>query len=80
MQEREVISKEELLRKLNEELSRHSEYYLCKYEDVTKLDAADETGANWKDALLVCSGMHAGTCKPTAFELVNEMRKKYNIS
>jgi hypothetical protein len=46
---------------------------------VTKLDAPDESGCNGKDALLKCSGMHAGTCKPTAFKLVEEMKKKYNL-
>ena len=77
--EREIVSKERLLEMLNGQLKKDKDYYMCSYEDVTKLDAPDEKGCNWKDALLSCSGMHAGTCKPTAFKLVEEMKKRFNV-
>jgi hypothetical protein len=77
--ERQTVSREKLLEMLNGELKKDKDYYMCAYEDVTKLDGPDESGCNWKDALLKCSGMHAGTCKPTAFKLVEEMKKQYNV-
>jgi hypothetical protein len=77
--ERQEIPKNKLLEILNGELKKDKDYYMCTYEDVTKLDPPDENGCNWKDALLKCSGMHAGTCKPTAFKLVEETKKLYNL-
>jgi hypothetical protein len=50
--ERQTVSREKLLEMLNGELKKDKDYYMCAYEDVTKLDGPDESGCNWKDALL----------------------------
>jgi hypothetical protein len=77
--ERQTLNKAELLNILNAGLAKLPDYQECRYEDVTKLDQPDETGCNWKDAMLRCSGMHPGTCQPAGFKILEEARKKYNL-
>ncbi|MEJ2324990.1 MAG: hypothetical protein P8Y77_09435 [Nitrospirota bacterium] len=77
--ERELVSIEELLSILNKELDKFPDYGECRYESVTKLDKSDETGCNWGEVILKCSGTHPGTCQPAAFKMVEEMKKKYNL-
>jgi hypothetical protein len=77
---RKIISKMELLEKLNTELSKYPEYYECRYEDVEQFDAPDETGCNWGHPLLVCKGTHPDMIKPEGFRLPLDLREEYNIS
>lgn len=77
---RKVVSKDELLQKLNDELSRIPEFYECHYEDVEKLTEPDDAGCNWGHPLLVCKGTHPNMLKPEGFRIAKDLQKDYNLS
>lgn len=78
--EREEVSRDELLKILNEELSKYEECEDCKFSRVVQLARPDSEGCNWSNRLyLRCSGRPSKLCEPFAQNVINEARKKYNL-
>ena len=76
---RRQIADDELLKYLNEELSKHGECADCRFEHVRKLGGIDSEGCNWLEPNLRCSGVPADVCTPVALQVIREARSIYNL-
>jgi hypothetical protein len=77
---REEVSRDKILKILNEELSKYKECEDCKFSRVVQFARPDSEGCNWSNRLyLRCSGRPAKSCEPFAKNVINEARKKYNL-
>lgn len=78
--ERKIISEEELLSILNNELSKYEECRNCRFDNPPlKLMEPDKDGCNWSTIYMRCSGVSSDICWQFADRIVFEARKKYNI-
>lgn len=76
---RKMLSENDLLRVLNDEISTKDECAGCKFTSVVRLKDADETGCNWSHANLRCSGRPADVCCAVADRVISSTKDKYNI-
>lgn len=81
--ERKVITGNELLRILNEELAKYPECKGCKFlHEPVKLATPDKDECNW-DATMMNVGCQSGqsrSCGSFSKKVVAEARSKYNIA
>ncbi len=80
--QRQVVSKDELVRIMNEELGKYEECKDCRLREPDSLIEPDETGCNWsldKPGALHCSGVPTEVCAPFAYRVIAEAMSKYNI-
>ncbi len=78
--DRQLLSREELRSKLNEELSEHDECKNCQLMGITELQEEDEDGCNWSDTItLRCGDIPSEICSPIASRIIFEARSKYNL-
>lgn len=76
---RNLLTEEELVSRLNQELRKHGECDDCKFEHVRKLTGLDSEGCNWAEPNLRCSGVPADVCVPSAKQVIREARAIYNL-
>jgi len=78
--ERILVSVEELLFILNDELSKYEEFRNCRFENPpTKLLIPDEDGCNWSTIHIRYKGVSTEVGRPVVERIVTQARKKYNI-
>jgi len=77
--EQQIISKAELVKIINDELSKHEECNDCSISGIMKLQETDDVGCNWTDPYIQCSGVPADVCAPIAGQVFSAMKKIYNI-
>jgi hypothetical protein len=78
--ERMLVSEQELLRILNEELKKVEDSEGYRFGNgVLRLTDTDEDGCNWSTVYLRGSGVPVELMAATAARIVTEARKKYNI-
>lgn len=73
---RQKVSMEELLKILNDELSKYEECIDCHFDSVLPHDP-DAEGRNWDKPILQCAGRLSDPCTPIAAKIVIEARRKY---
>ncbi|NQU79973.1 MAG: hypothetical protein HQ543_00470 [Bacteroidetes bacterium] len=80
MNERLFITEDKLVSILNKELGKYDQCNDCRFMSVGPLlKEYDETGCNWSQANLNCSGVPLDICRPFANKIVAEAKSKYNI-
>ena len=78
---KQIVSVDELIAILNEELSKFDECEGCRYTNsVTRLRETDPNGCNWSSVTLQCSGVSSKPCKPISLEIIYKAKQKYNLS
>jgi len=78
---RELVSKRELMRILNNELSKYEECKDCHFDGVLKYDEEVEDGCNWLGANVKfrCSGEPDEICRPFIARVLSKVGGQYNI-
>ena len=81
---RTVVSQKRLKNILSRELSQAPGCQDCQFGDVMPLRVVDESGCNWSEPVLTCSGVPAEVCRPAANIVLARMvlariRERYNI-
>jgi hypothetical protein len=74
-----LVSEEELVAILNEELAKHEAYERCQFIDIKMLRDENSEGCNWYEAELRGGGVPIEICKTDAHRIVYEAMKKYNV-
>ena len=76
---RELVSEEELRAWLDAQIQEHEECSDCHFGGIMALRGTDDTGCNWSEPVLSCSGQPADICVPIARHVLAEAREKYNL-
>lgn len=76
---RELVSAEYLQQWLTSELQKCEDCADCKFCGINALRGTDETGCNWSNSALSCSGTLAGVCAPHVQEILLVARSRYNL-
>jgi hypothetical protein len=77
---RQIVSREELLRLLNDALRNHPDGGPdCSFHLLYQLKDPDEEGCNWTIEILRGSGIPATECLKAAKDVVARLRKGYNL-
>lgn len=76
---RKIVSQEQLLALLNNELHAHAECSQCRFTSVQKLADIDNIGCNWSHANLNCSGQPTAICRPVAEQVLAKAKEAYNV-
>jgi hypothetical protein len=78
---RELVSKRELIRILNNELSKYEECKDCHFDGVMKYEKEKGNGCNWLGANVKfrCSDKPDKRCQPFISKVLSEAGKQYNI-
>ncbi|MGC9965839.1 MAG: hypothetical protein ABSE08_10575 [Syntrophobacteraceae bacterium] len=78
--ERELKTKEELLKILNEELKKVEDSEGYRFDSIGfKLIEPDSEGCNWSSAVFHGSGVHCEPMMPIVDRIIQEARRKYNL-
>ncbi len=78
--ERTLVSGDELVKILNEELAKYEECKDCSFHAPPfKLVEPHKDGCNWSTINLRCSGVPHEICSPFANRVVTEAQQKYNL-
>jgi hypothetical protein len=78
--DRKLVTREELLAILNEELKKREGMENYSFTSVGyELVEPDAEGCNWSTPVLRGSGVPLEPCIPIARRVVEEARKKYNL-
>ena len=75
---RRIVSEEELISWMNEQLHIEEDYRDCQFTSVYKLADQDSEGVNWSTPRLRCSGAPASICTARASVIEVEARAKFN--
>ena len=78
---KELVSNRELIRILNNELSKYEECKDCHFDGILKYEENDEKGCNWLGANVKfrCSGKPDERCRPFISRVLSEAGEQYNI-
>ena len=79
---RKLVSKKELIRILNNELSKYEECKDCHFNGILKYEEVEEEeGCNWvgADVKFICSDEPDERCRPFISRVLSEAGKNYNI-
>lgn len=88
---RQILKIDELLARMNSELSRFDTCVECRFKTVVPLRELDEEGCNWSHANLNCRGFPSSVshsaalcqpavvCQPVAAQVMAAAKRKYNI-
>ena len=77
---RTVVSENELRKWLDAQIQKHEECAGCHFGGIMRLRRTDDTGCNWSDPVLTCSGQPARICVPIAAQVLAEARQKFNLA
>ena len=75
---RQTVIDSELVEIINSELSKHEECKNCRISGIMSAEE-DETGCNWSEPVIRCSGTPAEVCLPIASDIINRARKEFNL-
>jgi hypothetical protein len=75
---RKLVTDSELVEIINSALSQQEECDGCRVKGLMKSEE-DETGCNWSDPYLNCSGTPAEVCLPVANHVIGKIRQEYNL-
>ncbi len=78
---RDLVSKRELIRILNNELSKYEECKDCQFDSVMKYEVEEGNGCNWLGANVkfTCNGDPDERCRPFISRVLSEAGEQYNI-
>ena len=77
---REVLSEHDALMLLNYELSAYEECTECHFTSVSRANAADASGCNWRGADLQVDGTATETARRITEHVLDEVRGRYNLA
>ena len=75
---RKIISYDELLLWMNDELHKHEDFKDCELTSVTQCEE-DEIGCNWTNPNLTGHGVPVDVCNQKAFEIAEQARQLFNV-
>ena len=88
---RQILKIDQLLERMNQELSRYDTCVECRFRSIMPLGGVDKSGCNWSHANLNCCGYPAAVahstslcqpsivCQPIVARVIAEAKKKYNV-
>ena len=76
---RTVVSEQDLRNWLDTQIKKHEECADCHFGGIIRLRGSDDTGCNWSEPVLTCSGQPAKICVPIAAQVLAEARQKFNL-
>ena len=77
---RPVVDSSELQRVMTAALhDRAEDYKNCQFSGITKLQKPDESGCNWSEPKIRCSGIPGAVCKAAAAIVTKDFQARYNI-
>ncbi len=77
---RVVVDSTELQRVMTAALHERGEDYKdCQFGGIMKLQKPDESGCNWSEPKIRCSGIPWAVCKAAAAIVTKDFKAKYNI-
>jgi hypothetical protein len=74
-----VVSQENIISWLNDEIAKHEECIDCRVTSITRLEEQGEDGCNWVAKNLRCSGTITRVCQPVLEQVIAQARAKFNI-
>ncbi len=77
--ERTLVTENELLAYLNNELEKAGHSEQCIFDYISRLKIDDRTGCNWAYADMKCQGASENACPPFAEKIVAEARAQFNL-
>lgn len=77
--ERKIITETELIKWMNNELHKEEGFKDCKFTSVLRLADKDESGCNWSDPKIRCSGIPADVCQERVAQIASDARELFNI-
>ena len=77
---RTVVSEQELRQWLDAQIHKHEECVDCHFGGIMRLRGTDDTGCNWSDPVLTCSGQPVNICVPIAAKVLAEARQQFNLA
>ena len=75
---RQSVTEAELVELINTELSKHEDCNGCTISAIVESEE-DETGCNWSEPIINCSGVPAEVCRDTANIVISKIREDFNI-
>ncbi len=75
---RKIISKEELIKWMNQKLHAEEDFENCRFTSVYKLVDMDDSGCNWDLDKMRCSGIPFEACKSSANVVVRKAKALFN--
>jgi hypothetical protein len=78
---RTIVSQQELLHRLNSEISKQLLCLGCTFTSITSLSELDTDGCNWATAGIHCGSGRApaAVCAPKANQIIARARTLFNI-
>ncbi len=77
---RVVVDSTELQRVMTAALhARGGDYKDCQFSGITKLQKPDESGCNWSEPKIRCSGIPGAVCEAAAAIVTKNFQARYNI-
>lgn len=76
---RKIVSEKELRAWMDAEIQKHDECADCRFGGIMPLQGTDDSGCNWSEPGLNCSGQPANICLPIARKVVAEARLRFNL-
>jgi len=77
--ERKLVTEEELIAVLNQELHKTENPEDYRFENIIRLVDKDKDGCNWSEVFVRGSGVPVKAVLPLADRIVHEAKKKYNL-
>jgi len=77
---RAIVDSTELRRVMTAALqAMEDDYKDCQFSGITKLQKPDESGCNWSEPKIRCSGIPRAVCKAAATIVIKDFQAEYNI-
>jgi hypothetical protein len=76
---RQELTEQALLNNLNQQLSAHDTCSDCRFTSIGRIRDTDESGCNWSQANLQCSGQPVAVCRQAADHVISTARAIFNL-
>lgn len=76
---RQLVSEKELRAWLDTGIQKQEECADCLFGVIMALRGTDDTGCNWSEPVLACSGQPTDICLPIARRVIAEARAQFNL-
>ncbi len=77
---RTLVSEQELRNWLDVQIQKHEECADCRFGGIMRLRGTDDSGCNWSEPMLICSGQPAKICVPIGARVLAEACEKFNLA
>lgn len=77
---RQLVSEKELRAWLDTHIQKQEECADCHFGGIMALRGTDDSGCNWSEPVLTCSGQRTDICVPIARRVLAEAREQFNLT